>query len=310
MTEAPAELAGRLLAGDRGALSRAITCAENGLPGADALLQAVDRRLGRALVVGITGPPGAGKSSLASALTGAFRRQGRRVAVLAVDPSSPFSGGAILGDRIRMAAHAGDDGVYVRSVAARGHPGGLSATAMAIVDLLDAAGWDAVIVEAVGAGQTEVDIAEAADVTLVAMPPGLGDEVQAIKAGILEVADILVVTKADLDPSGRTGSALAALLDLLPEGRRPAILATSSGTGAGIEDLAAAVLQRQEVAAPGARAARAARRRRVLLAALAARRVREAVLAAPDLEPQSLRQALDRLVAAIGGRGDAAGLLH
>jgi len=198
ITPDPAPWTTRLLARERRALSRCITWVENETPQAAAVLGAVYRHPGHAQVVGVTGPPGAGKSTLVSALIAEWRRRGCRVAVAAVDPSSPFSGGAILGDRIRMSDHSADDGVFIRSIAARGRAGGLSLTTARIVEVMSAAGFDIVLVETVGAGQSEYEIAEVADTKVVVTPPGLGDDVQAAKAGILEIADILVVNKADL----------------------------------------------------------------------------------------------------------------
>lgn len=193
-----------VLAGSRIALARAVTLIENDRPGAAGLHAALAARRGHAHVVGITGAPGAGKSTLISALLRELRARARRVAVLAVDPSSPISGGALLGDRVRMSEAGADEDVFIRSVSSRGHLGGLSRTAGRIIDVFDAAGFDVVIVETVGTGQSEVEISRFADSNVVVCPPGLGDEVQAIKAGILEIADVLVVNKADLPSAART----------------------------------------------------------------------------------------------------------
>ena len=203
-----------LLAGDRRALARAISLIEHDRPGAAGLAAAIAPHLGRAHVLGITGAPGAGKSTLVHALLGELLARGRRVAVVAVDPSSPISGGAVLGDRVRMGVHGAHERVFIRSVASRGHPGGLSRTTAAIVDLFDAAGFDTVIVETVGAGQSEVEVMRLADTCIVACPPGLGDEVQAAKAGILEIADVLVVTKADLPAAATTAAHLRDMLQV------------------------------------------------------------------------------------------------
>lgn len=210
---APALPAG-LLQGDRQAVARAISRIEQGAVGADALRAALEPHLGRAHVLGITGAPGAGKSTLVHALLGELLARGRRVGVVAVDPSSPLTGGAVLGDRVRMGEHGAHQHVFIRSVASRGHLGGLSPTTRAIVDVLDAAGFDTVIVETVGAGQSEVEIMRVADTRIVACPPGLGDGVQAIKAGILEIADLLVVTKADLPGAQATERDLREMLHL------------------------------------------------------------------------------------------------
>lgn len=188
----------------RPALARAITLLENDRPGAAELMAELAPRCGRAHVVGVTGAPGAGKSTLINALIGEFTRRGRSVAVVAVDPSSPISGGSILGDRLRMDEHGSRDDVFIRSVSSRGHLGGLSKTTGRVIDVFDAVGYDVVIVETVGAGQSEVEIRHFADSNVVVCPPGLGDDVQAIKAGIIEIADILVVNKADLPQAERT----------------------------------------------------------------------------------------------------------
>ncbi len=194
--------------------------------------------MGKAIIVGFTGAPGAGKSTLISAYIKVLRAHDKTVGVIAVDPSSPFSGGAILGDRIRMAEHTTDPGVFVRSVAARGHLGGISRTTARIVDIIDAVGKDVVIIETVGAGQSEVDVAEIADIKVVICAPGLGDDVQAIKAGLLEIADILVVNKHDLPSADATIGSLKAMLDLRNNNRNPVpVLATIATTGAGVAEL-------------------------------------------------------------------------
>ena len=210
-----ATLEERLLAGDRRALARLLTLVEDGTSDDQRTIVArLHPRAGRARLIGITGPPGVGKSSLGSALVSELRSRGRRVAVLAVDPSSPLTGGALLGDRIRMQAHHGDDGVFVRSMAARGHLGGLAAAVPTAALVLDAAGYDDVIVETVGVGQSEVDVVAMADTTVVVLAPGLGDGVQAAKAGILEVAHVLVVNKADQPGAGRLEAELRGMLEL------------------------------------------------------------------------------------------------
>ena len=212
------ELVQRLLAGERRALSRAVTEVENESTTGLEALRLLYPHTGRAHWIGITGSAGAGKSTLTAVLAGAFRRDGKTVAIVAVDPSSPFSQGAILGDRIRMQALSGDSGTYVRSMATRGSAGGLAAMAADVATVFDAAGYDVIVIETVGAGQDEVDIARVAQTTLVLNTPGMGDDIQAIKAGILEIADILVVHKADLPGTDAVEAQLLALLDLAPSG--------------------------------------------------------------------------------------------
>lgn len=203
-----------LLAGDRRALAQMLTAVENERSGVDEALAALFPHTGRAWVIGMTGAPGTGKSSLVSALTKAYRAKGETVAILAVDPTSPFTGGAILGDRIRMRDLSGDKGVFIRSMATRGSLGGLSRATRDAIRVLDAAGFDRILVETVGAGQSEVDIVRAAHTTVVLEAPGLGDDVQAIKAGILEIADVLVVNKADRPGADNTVRSLKTMLEL------------------------------------------------------------------------------------------------
>lgn len=234
-------LVDRLLAGDRRALSRCVTIVENGGPDARRALAALYPHTGRAHIVGVTGPPGAGKSTLVNELALELRRRGTRLAVLAVDPSSPFSGGAILGDRIRMQALTADLGVFVRSMASRGQLGGIARATGDVVKVLDAAGFGLVIVETVGAGQAEVEIASEAHTTLVVEVPGLGDDVQAIKAGILEIADIFVVNKADRQGAAETRRHLQTMMQLggpPRDGWNVPILMTVATTGQGISELA------------------------------------------------------------------------
>jgi LAO/AO transport system kinase len=227
-------------AGDTRAVARAITLVEDGLPEARALLAALFPHAGGSLVVGVTGPPGAGKSSLVDRLTAHLRTQGRTVGIVAVDPTSPFSGGAILGDRIRMQAHATDPGVFIRSMATRGHLGGLAAATDPALLVLSASGKDVILVETVGVGQDEVEIVGTADVSLVVLVPGLGDGVQALKAGIMEIADVFVVNKADRDGVERVVAEIESVVSLAaPEAERPAIVKTvatrDEGTGALLE---------------------------------------------------------------------------
>jgi LAO/AO transport system kinase len=200
------------LAGDRRALARLLTAVENRTSVAEVVLRRMYPQAGRAHLVGITGPPGSGKSTLVSALIGAARAAGRPVAVVAVDPSSPITGGALLGDRVRMQSYSNDRDVFVRSMAARGHAGGLASTSTAAAAVLDAAGFDLILLETVGTGQSEVEVAAAADTTVVLEAPEMGDEIQAIKAGLLEVADIVVVNKGDRPGAQRTASQLRAML--------------------------------------------------------------------------------------------------
>jgi len=228
-----------LLQGEPMAVARAITVVENGLEGAAAILSAIQPHLGKATVVGVTGPPGVGKSTLIDALITELRRRGKTVGVLAVDPTSPLTGGAILGDRIRMESHSGDKGVFVRSLASRGHLGGLFRTAWGVIQVMDAAGPDLIIIETVGAGQSEVEIAEFAKTRIVVCAPGLGDEIQAIKAGVLEIADILVVNKSDQPLAENTVRQLRAMLDLRdPMLGSAVIVSTTATTGQGIPLLA------------------------------------------------------------------------
>jgi LAO/AO transport system kinase len=208
----PEALVDAALAGDRLALARILTAVENRTPVAEAALRRLYPMAGQAHLVGITGPPGSGKSTLVSALIGAVREAGRAVAVVAVDPSSPITGGALLGDRVRMQSYATDRDVFIRSMAARGHAGGLASTSTAAAAVLDAAGFDLILLETVGTGQSEVEVAAAADTTVVLEAPEMGDEVQAIKAGLLEVADIVVVNKGDRPGAQRTASQLRSML--------------------------------------------------------------------------------------------------
>lgn len=234
-----ADTVAAIRAGDRRLIARAITALENSAGHAPALRAALAEEAGRAHVVGVTGPPGGGKSTLVSALIKALRARGQTVAVVAVDPSSPFSGGAVLGDRIRMGEHQDDEGVFIRSLASRGHLGGLSLAARDVVDVFDVAGYDTVIVETVGAGQSEVEITQVADTRLVVCPPGLGDDVQAIKAGLLEIADAFVVSKADLPDAQRTESDLHAMLGLRrKQAATPPVFCTRALAGEGVAAVA------------------------------------------------------------------------
>ena len=237
-----AEVVDGVLAGDRRSIARAISMVEDGAEGLPELIGGLYPRTGRAHTIGLTGSPGVGKSSLAAELVKAIRGRDRTVAVLAIDPTSPFTGGALLGDRLRMQSHATDAGVFIRSMATRGHLGGLALAAPEAIRVLDASGSDVVLIETVGVGQAEVEVATAADTTLVVVSPGWGDAVQASKAGILEVADVFVVNKADRDGATEAVRDLEAMLRMGPELEwRPPIIKTSTVNGEGIDDLWGAV---------------------------------------------------------------------
>ena len=231
-----------VLAGERRAVARAISAVEDGAPELAAISAGIYARTGAAATIGLTGAPGVGKSTLAGELVRAARAAGRTVAVLAVDPTSPYTGGALLGDRVRMQEHATDAGVFIRSMATRGHLGGMALAAPEAVRILDAAGYDLVIVETVGVGQAEVDVAAATDTALVVLAPGLGDAVQMAKAGILEVADVFVVNKADRDGAGEVVRELRQMLRLGPSRAwTPPVLSTAALERQGIDELWAAV---------------------------------------------------------------------
>ena len=240
----PADLLARATGGERAALARLLSLVERGGPDARTVGRLTHPAGGSAYTVGLTGAPGAGKSTLTNALVSRIRRDDQPVAVLAIDPSSPFTGGAILGDRVRMQEHTGDDGVFIRSMATRGHLGGLSLATLEAIRVLDAAGWPWVLVETVGVGQVEVEIAGAADTTVVVVNPGWGDAVQANKAGLLEIADVFVINKADRPGAQDTRRDLDRMLDLTVGNRwRPPIVETVASTGDGVDDLWAAVGQ-------------------------------------------------------------------
>ena len=228
---------GSMKRGDRTSLARAITAVENDYPDAGDIVRTAHMEAGGALVLGVTGPPGSGKSTLTGALAREFRCRSKTVAVLAVDPSSPLTGGALLGDRIRMIGHSGDAGVFVRSLASRGRLGGLARSSSAVIDVMDAAGCDIVIVETVGVGQSETEIAGLADIRILVWPPGTGDDIQAAKAGILETADIIVVNKADLPNAPATQAALENAVSYRAGGA-PSILMTIATRGTGVTELA------------------------------------------------------------------------
>lgn len=290
-----AALVARLLDGDRRALARLLTRIEDG---AEPVVRDAVARLhphtGGAAIIGVTGPPGAGKSTLVSALVTRWRDAGRRVAVLAVDPTSPLSGGALLGDRVRMSEHTIDPGVFVRSMASRGRLGGVSWATPQAVLALDAAGYDPVVVETVGVGQAEVEIAALADTTVVVVAPGMGDAVQAAKAGVLEVADVFCVNKADRDQAATTVRELRELQALGASETDVAIVSTVACSGHGVDDLAAAIARHGED--PTTREERRRRRARAQVVELALGAVRRRAQ-----DPTDAR-ALDGLVDAVARR--------
>src|SRR5437763_11681189 len=239
------DLVDRARQGDARAVGRLISLVENASPALRQGMAGLMPHVGHAWVIGLTGSPGVGKSTSTSVLVSAFRAAGKRVGVLAVDPSSPFSGGALLGDRVRMQEHALDDGVYIRSMASRGHLGGLSWSTPQALRVLDAAGCDVVLVETVGVGQAEVEVASLADTTVVLVAPGLGDAIQAAKAGILEIADVFVVNKADREGADATARDLRHMLSLgerrTAEDWAPPVVKTVAARGEGIDDIVAAL---------------------------------------------------------------------
>src|SRR6266576_507634 len=283
----------RITAGDATAVARAISKVEDGDANSSELMKQIFSRTGRALIVGITGSPGAGKSSLVDKLAAFYRKQGERVGIIAVDPSSPFSGGAILGDRIRMQTLALDKDVFIRSMATRGNLGGLARATVEAVAILDAAGYDKIIVETVGVGQDEIEIAKTADVCVVVLVPGMGDDVQTMKAGIMEIGDVLVINKADRDGILRTEKELEALLSLSDRAHewQPPIVKTVAIENKGIDDLAAAIERSREFqqSAPASTERKRAIARWRILELLRERLVAEA------LSSNSASEQLDRL---------------
>ncbi len=322
-------LSAAVAAGDPAALARAISLVEEGSPRGERTVAALYGRTGRAAILGVTGPPGAGKSSLVNRLIAHYRAAGRAVGVIAVDPSSAFSGGAILGDRIRMQQHTLDPAVFIRSMATRGQFGGLSRAARDVIDLMDAAGRDPVLVETVGVGQDEVDIARVADTVLVVLSPGQGDDVQAIKAGVLEIADIFVINKADHDGADRLAADLEGMLALgASRDWTPPILRTVATEGRGVAELAEGIERHGRFLREGGRLQRRRRqglrtrlldivRDRLLLRLLADHLGDEEIAAYADrvasrsLDPYAAAgEALSRIVEArAGGAPDAGGVV-
>lgn len=270
----PQDIASGIRDGDRRTIARAISLVEDEDPRVAEIVRAIGPYTGRAAIVGLTGSPGVGKSTLAAALVRVIRKQDLRVSVLAVDPTSPFTGGALLGDRLRMQEHATDPGVFIRSMATRGHLGGLAWAVPHALRVLDAAGADVIVVETVGVGQAEVEVAHAADTTIVVLAPGLGDEVQAAKAGILEIADVFVINKADKDGASQVRRDIQQMLHLgAARSWDPPVLLTAADDASGVEDVWAAIERhRAHLDATGELRARRLRR--------AAREISEIALAA------------------------------
>jgi LAO/AO transport system kinase len=321
---APSGIAGRVLAGEVRAAARLMRDLDDRLPGAEVALRAIFPRTGRAYVVGLTGAPGAGKSSLTDRLIGHYRKAGKTVGVVAVDPTSPFSGGAILGDRIRMQDHATDEGVFIRSLGTRGHLGGLSRSTSDLVQVLDAMGKDVILVETVGVGQDEIEVASLAHTVVVVAVPGLGDDVQAIKAGVLEIADVFAVNKADREGADRTVRDLQTMLELRrtvqarpadhdaqhrhlgpavaapsdPDWWEPPIVKAVAVKGEGIDELVAAIdAHRAHLDGGGRRHAREVERARAGFVAVLRERLLAGALARLEAEMGRLDEVAERIAA-------------
>jgi LAO/AO transport system kinase len=307
----PADLLEPLRRGEHRALGRAISWMENGHPGARELMARVWPHLGRAVVIGITGSPGAGKSTLTDQLARALRSAGQRVGILAVDPTSPFSGGAILGDRIRMQRIAADPGIFIRSMATRGALGGLSRATQDAIDLLDAAGFDTVIVETVGVGQDEVDVVSCVQTCCVVLVPGMGDEIQAIKAGIMEVADLFIINKADRDGADQVEREIEGMKSLsMVRDWDPPIVRTIAQQGDGVPELLALVQEHGRwLRAHGGLARKARERARLrfesLLAEASVRRAK--AQAGPERVEVAIQGIADRTLDPYSAVGDILG---
>ncbi|MGN6215910.1 MAG: methylmalonyl Co-A mutase-associated GTPase MeaB [Solirubrobacterales bacterium] len=293
-----APLAERLVAGEKRALARAITLIESDDPAGWELVREVYPRTGKARIVGFTGPPGVGKSTLIGALTAELRKDEREVAVLSIDPSSPFTRGALLGDRIRLTEHFLDPGVFIRSMASRGALGGLSEAALQVALIMDAAGKDDVLIETVGVGQAEIDIVDHADTIVLALMPGSGDSIQALKAGVMEIPDVIVVNKADHPMTDTMVREVRGVLALSqdPEGWKVPILRTEAARGEGVEELAAKVAEhRAFIEEKGTLAERRARNLRSEVLGIATSRMRRRLEQTVSEDPATA-ELLDRVV--------------
>jgi len=290
------DLASAIFSGDARAIARGISLVESAGDDGPSLVREVFAQTGRAFLVGVTGAPGAGKSTLVDGLVSRWRKAGRTVGVIAVDPTSPFSGGALLGDRVRMQSHAQDAGVFIRSMATRGHLGGLARATADAALVLDASGKDVVTIETVGVGQDEVEVARMADVSIVVLVPGMGDDVQALKAGVMEIADIFVVNKSERDGADRTVAEIDSLLSLhaYEEGEwRPPVVRTEATTGHGLDEVVATI-ERFRTQAGMVESRRRARASTQLQSILADRLMKQVAL---RLTGVALEQLVDRIAA-------------